>query len=110
MKQRLRRDAAAIQADAARVLLHVHEGYLHPEVRGIEGRGVAARPGTEDRQLCGFARHVSREAREGTAARSPEPPTSETASRRHRRSRDGRRTATAEGVGVVRICRLSMLA
>ena len=57
VQQRLRRNAAAIEADAAGVLLLVDERDLHAEVGGIEGRRVAARPRAEDGQLSGFARH-----------------------------------------------------
>jgi hypothetical protein len=36
VQQRLRRYAAAIQADAARILLHVDERDLHAEIGGVE--------------------------------------------------------------------------
>ena len=61
MQQRFRWDAAAIETDAARVLLHVDERDLHAEVGGVEGRRVAARPRAEDGKLSGFARHASAE-------------------------------------------------
>ena len=48
MQQRLRRDAAAVEADAAGVLLLVDERDLHAEVGGLEGGGVAAGAGAED--------------------------------------------------------------
>ena len=55
VQQRLRRNAAAIEADAAGVLLLVDERDLHAEIGGVECRGIAARPGAEDRNLRRFA-------------------------------------------------------
>jgi hypothetical protein len=52
VQQRLRRDAAAIQAHAAGILLVVDEGDLHAKVGGIEGSCVAAGAGA-DRLLRG---------------------------------------------------------
>jgi hypothetical protein len=56
VEQRLRRDAAAIDADPARVLLLVDEGDLHAEIGGQEGGGIAAGAGADDRDVCG-SRH-----------------------------------------------------
>ena len=47
VQQRLRRNAAAIEADAARILLGVDERDLHAEVGGIEGRRVPTRTRTD---------------------------------------------------------------
>ena len=48
VQQRLRRNAPAVKADAAGVLLLVDERDLHAEIGGVERRRVAARPGAED--------------------------------------------------------------
>src|SRR6266550_4661730 len=42
VQQRLRGDAPAIQADAARIDLRIDERHLHPEIRGIKCGGIAA--------------------------------------------------------------------
>ena len=55
VQQRLRRNAAAIEADAARVLLGIDERDLHPEVGGIERRRVSAGAGADD---CNACRHI----------------------------------------------------
>ncbi len=53
VQQRLRGDAAAIEADAARLRRVVDERDVHAEVGGVEGGGVAARsaPSTT-RRVC----------------------------------------------------------
>jgi hypothetical protein len=51
VEQRLGRDAAAVEADTSRVLLLVDEGDLHPEIRRIKRRRIAAWSGAEDRYL-----------------------------------------------------------
>ena len=48
VQQRLRRDAAAVDADAARVRLAVDERDLQPAVGGVEGGRVAAGTGADD--------------------------------------------------------------
>ena len=48
VQQRLRRNAAAVQAHAAGVLLVVDERDLHAEVGGVEGGRVAAGAGAND--------------------------------------------------------------
>ena len=60
VQQRLRRNAAAIEADAAGVLLLVDERHLHAEIGGVEGGRVAARSRAEDRNLRRFASAISR--------------------------------------------------
>ena len=52
VEQRLGRDAAAIDADAAGVLLRIDEGDLHPAVGGVERRRVAAGTRADDDELC----------------------------------------------------------
>ena len=54
VQQRLRRNAAAIQAHAAGILLVVDEGDLHAEVGGIEGGRVATGACADD---CNVVRH-----------------------------------------------------
>jgi len=49
-QQRLRRDAAPVQADAAQMLALHHSG-LHAELRGADGGDVAARPAANDDQV-----------------------------------------------------------
>jgi hypothetical protein len=51
VQQRLRRDAPAIEADAAGILFFVDKRDLHAEVGGIEGGRIAAGPCAEDHQL-----------------------------------------------------------
>ena len=48
VQQRLRRNAAAIETDAAGVLLGIDQRDLHPEVGGIERRGIPSGTGTDD--------------------------------------------------------------
>ena len=45
VQQRLRGNAAAIQAHAAGILLRIDQRDLHAEIGGVERRGVAARAG-----------------------------------------------------------------
>ena len=54
VQQRLRRDAAAIQAHAAGVLLVVDEGDLHAEVGGVKRCGVPTGACADD---CDVMRH-----------------------------------------------------
>ena len=51
VQQRLRRNAAAIEADAARVRLGVDERDLHAQVGGIERRRISAGAAAEDDEL-----------------------------------------------------------
>ena len=51
VQQRLRRDAADVQADAAEVGVALDQHHLLAEVGGAEGGGVAARPGAEHHDL-----------------------------------------------------------
>ena len=55
MQQRFGGDAAAVQADTARVDFGIDQGDCKPQFDGPEGRGIAARTGTYDDQL-GFCR------------------------------------------------------
>ena len=64
VQQRLRRDAAAIDADAARIHFRVDERGLEPEIGGEECRGVPARAASDDDNLS--RNHV----RAGSAPRS----------------------------------------
>ena len=54
VQQRLRRNAAAIEADAAGVLLRIDERDLHAAVGGVERRRVPAGTGADDDQLSGI--------------------------------------------------------
>ncbi len=54
VQQRLRRDAAAVEADAAGILLFVDERDLHAEVGGVERGRVAAGARAEHSQLDGL--------------------------------------------------------
>ena len=101
VQQRLRRNAAAIEADAAGVLLLVDERDLHAEVGGIEGRGISARACAEYRNLSRI-RAISRPVTEGRVARSLRRPSAGTASRRRHRSRGDRRRATAAASAAAR--------
>ena len=51
MQEGLGGDTAAVQADAAGIGFGVDEGDLQAEVGGQEGRGVAAGPAADDRDL-----------------------------------------------------------
>ena len=46
-QQRLGRDAAPVEADAAEMLA-LDDGGLHAELRGADGRDIAARPAADD--------------------------------------------------------------
>ena len=53
VQQGLRRDAPAVGADASGIDFLVDEDDLHPEIRGEEGGGVAARPRPQhDEWIC----------------------------------------------------------
>ncbi len=51
VQQRLRRNAAPIDADPAGVDLGVDERHAQPEIRGEKGGGVAAWPAADDHKL-----------------------------------------------------------
>src|SRR5262249_57742836 len=51
VQERLRRDAADVQAHAAEALVALDERHAEPEVGRAERRGVAARPGAEHRDV-----------------------------------------------------------
>ena len=68
MQQRLRRNAADIQANAAEHLVALHEDDFLTEVRGAKGGRVTARPGAEHDDL-GFDICIARRLRRGTAGR-----------------------------------------
>ena len=53
VQQRLGRDAAAIDADAAGILLRIDERDLHPAVGRVEGGCVSAGTGADDDKLTG---------------------------------------------------------
>ncbi len=73
VQQRLRRDAADVEADAAerRVALDEHDAAT--EIGGAKGSGVAARPGAEHDDVGAQVRHQSRMRRRSasSAARRP---------------------------------------
>ena len=48
MQQRLRRNAAAIEAHAAGIRFEIDERDLHPEIRRIERGGIPPGTGTDD--------------------------------------------------------------
>ena len=87
MQQRLGRDAADVEADAAQGLAGVHQHDGLSEVGGAEGRGVAARPGAQDQDLAGDVVDAGRRAAGGL--------------RRHER-RDGRGTGARSGIDAAR--------
>src|SRR5688500_15951401 len=70
VQQRLRRDAAAVKADASGVLFLVDERDLHAEVCRIEGGGIAARPCAKYCQLCGVSHQPMSERRKGCSIAS----------------------------------------
>ena len=51
VQQRLRRNAAAIETDAAGIQLRVDERDLHAEIGGVERGGVSAGTGADDYEL-----------------------------------------------------------
>ncbi len=53
VQQRLRRDAAAVEADTAGVGRGVDERDLHAAIGGIEGGGISAGTGADDDELSG---------------------------------------------------------
>ena len=57
MQQRLRRDAATVDAHAARRGFGVDQGDLHAQVGGEEGGRVPAWPGAEDGKISGVSGH-----------------------------------------------------
>ena len=68
VQQRLGRNAPAIDAHAARVLLRIDERDLHPAVGRVERRRVSAGAGADDDQLCrigmrSLTRYRSQESR-----------------------------------------------
>ena len=69
VQQRLRRNAAAVDADAARVRLGIDERDAQPEIGGEERRGVASRPAADDDKLVELI--ATHPRHEGTKARSP---------------------------------------
>src|SRR5687768_8594329 len=70
VQQRLRRDAAAVKADAPRVLFLVDQRDLHAQVSRIEGGGIAARPCAKYCQLCGVSHQPMSERRKGCSIAS----------------------------------------
>jgi hypothetical protein len=60
VQQRLRRDAPAIDADAAGVRLTIDEGDLHAQVGGEERGGVAPGPGAKDGEFGRVGSHECR--------------------------------------------------
>ncbi|MNC87581.1 hypothetical protein D3C83_33150 [compost metagenome] len=70
VQQRLRRNAAAIETDAAGVLLLVDERHLHAEIGGVEGGRIAAGAGPENRELYGFSHQPMSERRKGCSIAS----------------------------------------
>jgi hypothetical protein len=72
VQQGLRRDAPLVQAHAAGVLLLPDQRDLHPEVGGIERRGISPGAGTKNCYVCGHVgpvqsrgQHDGHEADEG---------------------------------------------
>ena len=57
VQQRLRRDAATVQAGAAHPV-SFDQHHLHPELGGTQGAGVAPAAGAEDDDVGGLSRHV----------------------------------------------------
>ena len=57
VQQRLRRDASAIEADAARIEILADQHDRQTEIGGHECGGVAAGPGADDGDLSGQLRH-----------------------------------------------------
>src|SRR6185369_15850438 len=60
MQQRLRWNAAAVDADAARVLLRIDERDLHAAVGGVKGCGISTRSCPNHNKLCRTAHSFNR--------------------------------------------------
>src|SRR5256885_13452220 len=58
VEQSLRWDAAAIQTNAAKSFVLLDKDDFLPQVSGIEGSGVPARPGAEDDDVSGGGFHI----------------------------------------------------
>ena len=107
VQQGLRRDAAAIQADAAGVLLLVDERDLHAQIGRVETRRHSRpvrRRGPASLMSCRCAISRCRDRRKGCSIASTTQRGS--AWRRRRRSRDGRTTATAAASAAARTGRV----
>ena len=70
VQQCLGRDAAAVHADAARVLLGIDQGHGEPEIGGQKCRGVAARAGADNHELGSQCAHPCNASRKGCSSAS----------------------------------------
>src|SRR4029079_17007258 len=70
MQQCLRRDAPAIETDAAGILFLVDERDLHPKVSRIKGRRISTRARAQYRYLNRFRHQPTNERRRGCSITS----------------------------------------
>ena len=70
VEQRLRRDAADVEARAAERFVLLDTRDAHAELRGPDGRHVAARPRADDDEVVAVRHQTSRRSRAGSSRRS----------------------------------------